>query len=62
MARNSTKRLVAIWSLENPLFPVHRQHRNKTSTPQASTNVVLRFFERGGGFIVHCNTVLLYTT
>ena len=26
MARNSTKRLKAIWSRENPLFPAHRQH------------------------------------
>ena len=31
--------LVAIWSRDNPLFPVHRQHGDKASTPQAPTNV-----------------------
>ena len=46
MARNSTERLVAIWSRENPLFPVHRLHGNKASTPQVSTNVVLCCFKR----------------
>ena len=38
--KNLTERLVAIWSRENPLFPVHRQHEDKASTPQASTNNV----------------------
>ena len=45
MERNSTERLVVIWSRENPPFLVHRLHGDKTSTPQASTNVVLCYFE-----------------
>ena len=45
MATNSTERLVAIWNRENPLFPVHRQHRDKTSTPHASTTVALCCFQ-----------------
>ena len=44
MARNSTERLVVIWSREDPLFPVQRQHGDKESTPQASTDVVLCCF------------------
>ena len=39
MAMNSTERL-----RETPLFPVQRQHGDKTSTPQACTNVVLCWF------------------
>ena len=52
-----------IWSREDPLFSVHQVSDN-TSTPQASTNVVLCWFLKGVVFLrdsLYCCTVLTHS-
>ena len=56
MVRNSTERLVAICSRENPLFSVY-QHGDNTSTQQAFTNVLLCFF-KGMVFLAYLSSYL----
>ena len=41
MARNSTERLVAVWSRENPLFAVNRQYGQNINSTSIYNNVIL---------------------
>ena len=54
MARNSTERLVAIWSRENPLFPVNRSYGQHINSTSIYKNVVL-YCSHEGLFLRCCS-------